>query len=448
MGKLGCLVDGEHYIDNIAGTLAEIDRETDVGVAIFIGGTEKVGSKEDIRKQIPFPLEFAETDGRPDVQKVGEIATDYGVEEVLDLSDEPVVNYDVRMEIACELLSRGMLYRGADFVFDPIRFKKVLTKPSLAIWGTGKRIGKTAIGGFVARTLKKAGTRPCVVTLGRGGPDTPEVLRGDEIEVDAEFLLEVHRKGLHAASDYFEDALTARVFTVGCRRCGGGLAGRPYNTIIEEGARMADQHPEVDVVILEGSGATFPEIESDKVILLVGAGQPTHHILGFLGPYRIRFADMVVLAMCEEPMASEAKIKRIVEGIRAINPNAPVFETVFRPKALEDIQGKKIFFASTAPEGIMPRLVSYLENEYGCQVVGTSTKLSNRPLLREDMKTGMRDADVFLTELKAAAVDVGVKEAKALGKEVVFCDNVPIVTGKEGTDLELSEAITALMDLP
>jgi cyclic 2,3-diphosphoglycerate synthetase len=448
MGKIGCLVDGEHYIDNIAGTLSEVAQEADLGVAIFIGGTEKVGSKEDIRKRIPFPLEFAETDGKPDVQRIGEIATEYGVEEVLDLSDEPVVNYDIRMELACELLSRGMVYRGADFRFDPMRFKRILTKPSLSIWGTGKRIGKTAIGGFVARTLREAGMSPCVVTLGRGGPDTPEVLRGDEIQVDAEFLLEMHRKGFHAASDYFEDALTARVFTIGCRRCGGGLAGRPYNTIVEEGARMADQHPDVDVVILEGSGATFPEIASDRVILLIGAAQPLHHILGFLGPYRIRFADLVILAMCEEPMASREKVRSIVEGIKAIKPGVPVVETVFRPQPLEDIQGKKVFFASTAPEDVMSKLASYLEEEHGCQVVGRSNKLSNRPRLREDLAAGLADADVLLTELKAAAVDVAVKEAKGAGIEAVFCDNIPVVTGEGETGGDLSEAILGLLDRP
>ncbi|NOZ76962.1 MAG: 2,3-diphosphoglycerate synthetase, partial [Euryarchaeota archaeon] len=263
----------------------------------------------------------------------------------------------------------------------------------------------------------------------------------------AEFLLEVHRKGLHAASDYFEDALTARVFTIGCRRCGGGLAGRPYNTIVEEGARMADRHPDVDVVVLEGSGATFPEIASDRVILLIGAAQPLHHILGFLGPYRIRFADLVVLAMCEEPMASREKVRSITEGVRTIKPGVPVVETVFRPKPLEDIRGKKVFFASTAPEEVMPKLASYLEEEHGCRVVGRSNNLSNRPRLREDLADGLADADVLLTELKAAAVDVAVTEARKAGIEAVFCDNVPVVIGREGTDRDLSGAVLALLDL-
>ena len=43
-------------------------------------------------------------------------------------------------------------------------------------------------------------------------------------------LVELARRGEHAASDYLEDALFAGVPAVGARRCGGGLAGRPFVT--------------------------------------------------------------------------------------------------------------------------------------------------------------------------------------------------------------------------
>ena len=42
-------------------------------------------------------------------------------------------------------------------------------------------------------------------------------------------LLAVSRRGLHAASDYFEDAVLAGVMTIGCRRCGGGMAGAAFD---------------------------------------------------------------------------------------------------------------------------------------------------------------------------------------------------------------------------
>ena len=334
--KIGCLVDGEHYIPNIKDTLDSVSGDYDVEVAIFIGGTEKIGSKEEVKESLGYRVEFAERADKPDPKKVGEIAKNHDVDFVMDYSDEPIVNYDIRMEIACELLARGITYKGADFEFTPMEFKGMLTKPSISIWGTGKRVGKTAIGGYVARVLKKEGFAPGVVTLSRGGSNKPELIRGDQIEMTPEFFLTMQDKGFHAASDNFEDALTGGAITFGCKRCGGGLAGKPNETIVDEGALMADAHEDVKTIVLEGSGATFPEIKTDRVILLVGAGQPTNHILGYFGPFRVRFADLIIVAMCEEPLADEDKVQRIVKGLRGLNPEAKIVLTIFRPKPLGD----------------------------------------------------------------------------------------------------------------
>ncbi len=76
----------------------------------------------------------------------------------------------------------GVTYRGgADFTFTPKPLKKT-KKPSISIIGTGKRVGKTAVSGFVARTLKEV-ARPVVVTMGRGGPEEPELIEGEKIEI-------------------------------------------------------------------------------------------------------------------------------------------------------------------------------------------------------------------------------------------------------------------------
>ena len=39
--------------------------------------------------------------------------------------------------------------RGADFEFQPPRYQRVTSKPTLAVFGTGKRIGKTAISTYM-----------------------------------------------------------------------------------------------------------------------------------------------------------------------------------------------------------------------------------------------------------------------------------------------------------
>jgi len=443
MQKVGCLIDGEHYIPNIKDTMDDVAREYDLKIGIFIGGTEKIGSPEEVREKLGYHVEFAEKGDLPDPPKVAEIAEKYGLDIVLDYSDEPIVNYDVRMEIACEVLARGIIYRGADFEFQPMRFKEMLNKKSLSIWGTGKRVGKTAIGGFVARTLTETGFTPGVVTLSRGGPNKPELLRGDEMVITPEFLLEMQAKGFHAASDNFEDAITGNAITFGCKRCGGGFAGKPFKTIVEEGAKMANEHPNVDIVVLEGSGATFPEIKTDKVILLIGAGQPLHHITGFCGPYRVKFADLVIVAMCEEPVASKEKVDSIVEGVRRINPKAKVVTTIFRPLPLKDIKGKKVLFATTAPKDVLPKLVDYLEKEYECKIIGSTPWLSNRPKLKADIEKYIKEADVLMTEIKAAAIVVVTQEGVNAGLDVVYCDNLPIVTGGDYEDLE--EAVKDLV---
>jgi cyclic 2,3-diphosphoglycerate synthetase len=54
--------------------------------------------------------------------------------------------------------------------------------------------------------------------MGRGGPEKPEIVRGDLIKLTPEYLMEQSDKGVHAASDHWEDALMSRILTIGCRR--------------------------------------------------------------------------------------------------------------------------------------------------------------------------------------------------------------------------------------
>ena len=49
----------------------------------------------------------------------------------------------------------------------------------------------------------------------------------------------------------------------------------------------------------------------------------------------------------------------------------------------------------------------------------------------EGVRRADGEADVFLTEIKAAAVDVVAEAAAAPGKELVFCDNEPVAEGRD-----------------
>jgi cyclic 2,3-diphosphoglycerate synthase len=234
----------------------------------------------------------------------------------------------------------------------------------------------------------------------------------------------------------------SRILTIGCRRCGGGMVGQVFITNMKKGALLANQ-VDADFVIMEGSGAAIPPIKTDRHIVLIGANQPIINIEKFFGPFRIRMADLAVITMCEEPMASMEKVERIEKYIKELNPEATVLPTVFRPKPLESVEGKRVLFATTAPDSIKDVLVKHLEEEHGCTVVGTTPYLSNRPLLQKDIEKYIDGADVMLTELKAAAVDVATKDALKAGLEVVYCDNIPVEIRDQG---KLDPAIIEVVD--
>jgi cyclic 2,3-diphosphoglycerate synthetase len=212
---------------------------------------------------------------------------------------------------------------------------------------------------------------------------------------------------------------------------------------MKKGAKLANQ-VDSKFAIFEGSGAAIPPIKTNKKIALIGANQPIENLTTYFGPYRVGLGDMVILTMCEEPMCSQEKIEQIESFVSEVNPDATVISTVFRPKPLDNIKGKKVLFATTAPEEVKEKLVDYLESNYNCEVVGTTAHLSNRPLLREDMAKYIDEVDVMLTELKAAAVDVATKDAISHGLEVVYCDNIPVPINDSYPDLK--ESVLNLVD--
>lgn len=420
------LIDGEHYQDVIRWAIEKLGN---VCCAVFLGGSEKIGRFKDLERDIGVPL-YHDTDYLKALERA---ITENLVEEVVDLSDEPILNYEDRFRIASLIMKYGIAYRGADFEFKPKKMKK-LKKPSLAVIGTGKRVGKTAVSGFVARTLKDI-AKPIIVTMGRGGPEKPEVIYGDKFEITPEFLLKIAEEGKHAASDHFEDALTARVTTVGCRRCGGGMAGFSFFDIVDEGIKIAEKL-EGDLIILEGSGATFPAFRADKYITVIGATQKLHFIKGYFGPFRIGLADLVIVTMAD--IVSERKINAVKKAIKEINPDADVHLTIFRPRLLGKAEGRAVLIM-TAPRKVVKRAARYIEEHYGIDIVGTSSNLANRTKLRNDLEK-FKSHDTVLVELKAAAVDVVIREALKGGKKIVYLYNEPVnVDGKN-----LKEAVLKL----
>jgi len=427
VSRVLALIDGEHYPPVVRFALDALSEEHDVVGAVFIGGTEKVDAAA---SQEIYGVPVTRADSAEEALRIALL--EYMPELVIDLSDEPVVSADGRFRIASIVLAAGVSYRGADFAFTPPRFLVAPTTPTMAIIGTGKRVGKTSISAYCARRLKSQGWDLVVLAMGRGGPSEPELIHGGEIELTTEDLLALAAQGKHASSDNYEGAVMSRVTTVGCRRCGGGLAGNTYFSNVPEGAMLADSLGK-QLLVAEGSGAAIPPVRPDSVLLVVGAGQGEHYVRDYFGPYRLGLADAVIVAAAEEPNADAAQIQALVDAISELRPDVPVAVTTFRPKPIEDISGKKVFFATTAPAAVVHKLVEHLEVDHGCQVVAASPHLSDRTLLRDDLEAAQGSFDLVLTELKAAAIDVVASAAAEIGVHTVLCDNVPVLL--DGDDL-------------
>ena len=429
------LIDGEHYPPVVIDAMQSVQQSLQAeGVAAaFLGGTEKIKDGTDYG----VPL-VEDTDPVSAVQKA---LAEYEVDVVVDLSDEPVIGYRERMRIASLVLYAGARYLGSDFELKPPELRPVSTKPSLAVIGTGKRVGKTAISGYLARLLAREGFDPGVVSMGRGGPEHPEVIEGHRMEVGSEYLLEALGRGAHAASDYYETAALSRVTTVGCRRCGGGLAGEPFVSNVLEGAEIANGL-DTRVTLFDGSGAAMPPVRVERRVLVAGANQDPEYIVGFLGTYRLLLSDVLLLTMSEEPMASPEKVGGLIRAVHKIRPDLVVIPTVFRPRPVGKVEGMRVGYVSTAPPAVLDTLSGHLEEHYGCEVVASSGNLSDRKRLAEDLR-GMSGVEAYLTEIKAAAVDVVTRRGSAEEKPVFYCDNDPVGENLDQALLRLAQQAVA-----
>jgi len=412
--KALALIDGEHYAPVVADALKEVPHEV-VG-ALLVGGTEKLKGEDEYGVDVAEDFDDALERFDPEV--------------AVDLSDEPVLGPRERFRLASRFLARGVAYEGADFALKVPAYEE-FDLPSLAVIGTGKRLGKTAVTGYVARLLSEDHDL-VVVSMGRGGPAEPQVA---DIQPTVEDLLELSRSGAHAASDYLETAALSGVPTIGCRRCGGGLAGVPWTTNLPEGMKEAlSRSPEL--VLFDGSGAAIPPVAARKRILVAGARQSTDLVVGYLNAYRILVSDLVILTMAEEG----SHHRELAEAIREVK-DIPVVSTVLRPRPVEAIEGKRVAFFTTADESASDLLGRHLREEHGASDVTVSCNLSRRDELRADLERA--DAEIYLVEIKAAAIDVVCEAASENGTQVVFADND--VLPREGQP-DLDSAIRALAE--
>jgi cyclic 2,3-diphosphoglycerate synthase len=399
MTRALALIDGEHYASTVRDALAELPYDF-VG-AVMVGGTEKLRSDPDYGVPVHHDLDEALRELEPEL--------------VLDLSDEPVLGPAARFRLASRVLAAGIVYAGPDFRLEPPAFEP-FPLPSLAVFATGKRVGKTAVSAYAARLLARD-RNVVVVAMGRGGPGTPEVA---DSRPGLDELLALSRDGHHAASDYLEIAAVSGVVTIGCRRCGGGLAGSVASSNVSAGAELALQR-RPDFVVFDGSGAAIPPVAATKRVLVTSAFDDPSLVTGYLNAYRILLADLVVVTMTGDGSPHEHLAAAIGEV-----KDVPVVPVGFRPRPLAPVEGKRVAYFTTAAPAAQETLARSLREEHGAAAVHVSGNLANRPALVEELDR--LDVDVYLTEIKAAGIDVVAEAGAARGVEVVLATNdiVPI----------------------
>lgn len=439
------LVDGEHSPSVVESAVESLSESgTSVAALVFLGGTEKADPDH---YPIDIPLISAD---RPE-DALAHAVVEFAPDEVVDLSDHPVVTQRTRETLIAVAASLGVAYSGPGYRFSaPVR-SRLATLPTIAIVGTGKRTGKTAVCAALARSLAESGEPPLIVTMGRGGPKQPVYIPPGRLPGDPVALVELADDGLHAASDYIEDALFTGLPSIGAWRCGGGLLGETGPNVVGEAVRLAGEkaiETRSRLLLLEGSGSAIPPVHADVTVTVTPWQRPLEtagdtSAFSGLGLYRLLVADAVVTTMCP-PETDLEELDRLTSKICELRPGLPVVHTTFELAPAAPIRDRRVVLATTASEKVSSEFRRQLGTVLGATVVGVSTNLSRRDRLVEDLSPLLPEADVLLTELKAGAVDVAVRKAMASGVEVIFVENRPRPMGDDGALEALSHHLLEL----
>jgi cyclic 2,3-diphosphoglycerate synthetase len=410
MARTLLLIDGEHVPSVIGDHILRLPESGRTPVAaLFLGGFEKMAELP----ELGIPV----LEGDP-MSVIPQAIHDYAIAVVLDLSDEPIVDPRTRFALASTAMAAGAIYSGGGIELAPPPRPRLAERPTVSIIGTGKRTGKTGVSIALARHWRAQGMNPCIVTMGRGGPAKPLVLRAGRLASAESVLDHLTAEGLHATSDYVEDALFAGVDTVGTRRLGAGPAGVTVHDDFAAGVAEAISL-DPGMIMFEGSGTAIPPAHADSTVLVTRSSLDPEYLSGYLGPFRLALANAVVIVG-----SGDSEPARLIGRIA---PHVRVFPATFEPEPTVSVDGRSVVLVTTAgtTEGAV---IERSLLAHGARSVRVVHSLSDRRSLAADLAIVTQD-DLVLTELKAAAAAVVLPLAREVGADVGFLNNGLVVEG-------------------
>ena len=466
------LIDGIHKPDNTVESINELKRQHkfEVEKLLWIGGTEKIKTKssfsaiflKEFSVNVIFPekLENGCYNAENELRKA---LKEGGVETVVQLCGAPQVFRNVTNRFANIAISFGACYIAGGTIFKEHHISIAHNKPSLGLYATNKRVGKTAFGSYAGRLLsgmKEFSTiwEPIIITHSRGGPPEPFVLLvyKDRINKDiadislsdicnsrfrADYLERLLDFNLHGASDVFEDALIMSVYLdnherlglkipiisiVGCRRAGAGYFQEFAVSNVEKGVMKANEI-RGNIVVHEGSGGEHPPVKVDGTIYFIPSDINLEQLEDFPG---IDSASLVIIANCQEESSEIPYLLEMEKIIAGKNPEANIIWTQFVPEIIgpvEKLKNKNIVFLTTAPGYILSKLEKAIEEKYRCRVIKTFNCLDKRQEMLNaiDEAAGGNNVDYFVFEIKAQGVEGAKYVQKTHGKEFFYVNNMP-----------------------
>ncbi len=338
--KVLVLVDGEHYPPVTRWAIDELARAW-AGAArgAVRGWRREARSVERPRSRGP-PAAIGSSEAPDRAGRSATRSTSSTRRAIFDLSDEPVLGYRERMELAAVALARGVPYLGAGLPVRPAD-RGARRSPSRRSRSSARGSGpaRRPSSGEVAPGRGRARARPGRRGDGpRGTRRSPRSLAPGRVTLDV--LLELVRAatprgvGLPGGS-----RSTSGVTTVGARRAGGGLAGRPAFDQRARGGRARGRAGSPDRDRRRERRVGADRSRGTPASSSYPSTVPPEYLGGYLGPFRLLLSDLVVVTMAGSPAGLE-NIPTLRSHVERLNGDARLIVTDFEPQPLGDVRGQ------------------------------------------------------------------------------------------------------------